>query len=393
MESGYEKGLRLEEMVARLFRSKGYDVKHNVRLIGRSGVEHQIDVFAEYRAPLHTSKIIIECKAYDKPVGKDVVMKLIHEVQDLGVDRGILITTSYFTPDAVATAEGYNIDLWDGVKLRELLKDVEKVEVEKFTEFINVFHIRPVISVNDAMVTINKEVKDALKRGGTIERCSLFFYPYYELDLEVRIYESRGMFKRKIEEKIASVTVFVDPVEGRLCNYDPKMGVIRLVPILELTDDEARAFRILLERGALTVSALAALLNCSTAKARKVVQGLVAKNIIGMMQQGRQTLYGPKIGAPNPMLTRTVPLDLRILGEPDSGVRILPRLSIAAVESFVNLLWRGRVRGHRVVFYPYFVCKISEYGKRYIKAVDLLTNRIDDNMSRILTALYDQLPL
>jgi len=46
-----------------------------------------------------------------------------------------------------------------------------------------------------------------------------------------------------------------------------------------------------------------------------------------------------------------------------------------------------------VVFYPYFVCKISEYGKRYIKAVDLLTNRIDDNMSRILTALYDQLPL
>jgi HJR/Mrr/RecB family endonuclease len=49
-------------------------------------------------------------------------MKLIHEVGDLGVDRGILVTTSYFTPDAVSTAQGYNVELWDNVKLRGAFK-------------------------------------------------------------------------------------------------------------------------------------------------------------------------------------------------------------------------------------------------------------------------------
>jgi len=88
--SGYEKGLALEEFVARIFRAKGYKVKHNFKLIGCSGVEHQIDVYAEYKAPLHTSGII-ECESYNKPVDKDIVMKLVYEVEDLGVNKGILI--------------------------------------------------------------------------------------------------------------------------------------------------------------------------------------------------------------------------------------------------------------------------------------------------------------
>ena len=55
--SVYEKGLRLEKCISDLFSSKGYEVKHNIKLKGRSGVEHQIDVYAEYKAPLHTSRI------------------------------------------------------------------------------------------------------------------------------------------------------------------------------------------------------------------------------------------------------------------------------------------------------------------------------------------------
>ncbi|MCD6126578.1 MAG: restriction endonuclease, partial [Thaumarchaeota archaeon] len=69
--SSYERGLALEELVAKIFRAKGYDVKHNIKLMGRSGVEHQIDVYAEYKAPLHTSRIVVECKSYDKPIDKD----------------------------------------------------------------------------------------------------------------------------------------------------------------------------------------------------------------------------------------------------------------------------------------------------------------------------------
>jgi len=132
-----------------------YDVKHNVKLVGRSGIEHQIDVYAEYKAPLHISKIIIECKSYDKPIDKDIVMKLIYEVQDLGVNRGILVTTSYYTPDAISAAEKYNIDLWDSTRLNKLLKGIKAKEIATYS---NVLHVKTTISIEKAREITNKHL-------------------------------------------------------------------------------------------------------------------------------------------------------------------------------------------------------------------------------------------
>ena len=157
----YEKGRKFEELIANLFRSRGYEVRHDIKMVGRSGVEHQIDIYAEYKAPLHTSRIIVECKSYSAPIDKDVVMKLISVVNDLGVDRGILITTSYFTPDAVATAKGYNIDLWDGVKLREVLGEMPTKYVETP---LNTFYVEPKIPLAEAMEKMNKELRGFFKR-------------------------------------------------------------------------------------------------------------------------------------------------------------------------------------------------------------------------------------
>ena len=60
-----------------LLKAYGYAVTHNVTLTGKSGNAHQIDVLAEYACPLHTSRLIVEAKAYEHHVGKDVVMKLV----------------------------------------------------------------------------------------------------------------------------------------------------------------------------------------------------------------------------------------------------------------------------------------------------------------------------
>lgn len=386
--SSYEKGLELEELITKLFKAKGYDAKHNIKLVGRSGVEHQIDVYAEYKAPLHTSKIIIECKSYDKPIEKDIVMKLIHEVQDLGADRGILVTTSYFTPDAASTAEGYNIDLWDGAKLRELLKEIK---IEEIHVPANIFYIKPMISIDEAMKTVDKNIKGIFGRKGTVESSSVIFHPYYELNIDARVYEAKGVIRRKVEEKIVSATILVDSTTGELCSYDPKDGIVRLIGLPTLSEEEARAFRIL-GGGSLTVSALASLLSCSTAKARRIVQGLVAKGVAEMFRVRQQTLYRLKMKIPDPSSLKPLPLNLKVRGEPGEGVKITPMLGLKNLESLVNLLWEGEIKSHKTVFYPYFACRIVEEEKRYIKAVDMLTNKIDEKISRIFTALYSQLP-
>lgn len=163
-----EKGLALELKLHNLFKSKGYDVIHNVKKRGRSEAEHQIDVFAEYRCPLHTSQVIIEAKAYDSPINKDRIMKLIQIVDDLGVDRGIIITTSHFTPDAIKTAEGHNATLWDRKHLVKLLGELEITAVQKglpkkiqITESV----VKPHLSIDVARKIIIDRLNKAASGG------------------------------------------------------------------------------------------------------------------------------------------------------------------------------------------------------------------------------------
>jgi hypothetical protein len=385
-----DKGLELERLVTNLFKAKGYDARHNVKMRGRSGVEHQIDVYAEYRAPLHVSKIIVECKSYDKPIDKDVVMKLIHEVEDLGVDKGILVTTSYFTPDAISTAQGYNVELWDGAKLRELLREVP---IEEGKALTNVYYVEPAIHVDEAVKTVDSTLKGVLGRKGSIESGSLVFYPYYEVDVDARVQELKGLIKKKVEARVVSATVLVDAVTGALCDYDPKVGVVGVASIPPLSDEEARAFRIL-SSGALNADMLASLLSCSTAKARKILQGLVAKGVARVVSSGRQVLYelGEEIPEPSSLRPLTSTVNVKS-GEPRDGVKVNVLIGLEGAQRALGLLWEGVVKGYKMIFYPYYACKIvTDEGKRYCKAVDMLTKRVDERVSKVLTSMYLELP-
>ena len=47
---------------------KNIEVKHNMKLTGKSGQKHQIDVYWEYQYDNTTFKIAIECKNYNHTV-------------------------------------------------------------------------------------------------------------------------------------------------------------------------------------------------------------------------------------------------------------------------------------------------------------------------------------
>ena len=48
----------------------------------------------------------------------------------------------------------------------------------------------------------------------------MVFYPYYEVGVDARIQELKGLIKKKVEARIVSVTVLVDVVTGALCDND-----------------------------------------------------------------------------------------------------------------------------------------------------------------------------
>lgn len=93
---------------------KGYG--SNCKVIGKSGLSHQIDVITSHTDGGHTYETAIECKYRKEKVNKDVVMKLVQILEDTGISKGIIVSKSGFTRDGVEYAKFKDIGI---VQLRE----------------------------------------------------------------------------------------------------------------------------------------------------------------------------------------------------------------------------------------------------------------------------------
>jgi hypothetical protein len=94
------------------------------KVVGKSGVTHQIDVLTAYSDGIHSYRTAIECKYWEKKITKDIVMKVAEIIDDAGINKGVIVSKSGFTQDGFDFARYKNIGL---VELRELdKKDLEE---------------------------------------------------------------------------------------------------------------------------------------------------------------------------------------------------------------------------------------------------------------------------
>ena len=90
---------------------KTTDVQHNIKLKGRSGQEHQIDVYWEYEIAGTKQKVAIECKNYNKTVGIGKVRDFYGVLHDLNNVAGIMVTKVGYQKGAKEYASEYGISL------------------------------------------------------------------------------------------------------------------------------------------------------------------------------------------------------------------------------------------------------------------------------------------
>lgn len=92
---------------------KTTEVKHNIKLIGKSGQEHQIDVYWEYEIAGVRHKVAIECKNYNStvPIGK--VRDFYSVLSDLNNVAGIMVTKIGYQEGAKKFASHYGINLME----------------------------------------------------------------------------------------------------------------------------------------------------------------------------------------------------------------------------------------------------------------------------------------
>lgn len=86
-------------------------VQHNVKLKGKSGCEHQIDVYWEYEIAGNKHRVAIECKNYNSKVEVANVRDFKGVLDDLNNVNGIMVSAQGYQSGAKRYAEEYGISL------------------------------------------------------------------------------------------------------------------------------------------------------------------------------------------------------------------------------------------------------------------------------------------
>jgi len=106
-------GSDFEKLLYRLFEAMGY----KVQLIGRPG-----DQGGDLIANKNGERILIQAKAYrDWPTGNAAVQQAVAAMKYYDCNKAMVITTSYFTKEAIALAKANNVELISKKRLQELL--------------------------------------------------------------------------------------------------------------------------------------------------------------------------------------------------------------------------------------------------------------------------------
>ncbi|GAB2844002.1 hypothetical protein GCM10027074_08350 [Streptomyces deserti] len=108
--------IAFESLVADLFRAMGMQAVTTQR-----SNDGGVDVDALDPTPIRGGKIVVQVKRYRSTVPPTAVRDLYGTVQDVGANKGVLVTTSGFGPGSHTFARGKPLELISGSELVDLL--------------------------------------------------------------------------------------------------------------------------------------------------------------------------------------------------------------------------------------------------------------------------------
>ena len=106
-----------ESLVTNLFSGMGLEAR-----LTRSSRDGGVDAVVFDPRPVLGGKVVIQAKRYKNTVGVSAVRDLYGTMMNEGANKGILVTTAGYGPDAFAFAKDKPIELIDGGGLLYLLE-------------------------------------------------------------------------------------------------------------------------------------------------------------------------------------------------------------------------------------------------------------------------------
>lgn len=144
------------------------DVQHNIKLLGKSGCNHQIDVYWEFEMMGVKHCVAIECKNYSREVSVGKLRDFYGVLQDIGNVKGIFVTKVGYQRGAKKFANHH------GIVLKELrfptAKDwegrVKNIVLNIHAQFINIKERSLDFDIDWLQVNYNFKKGDEISLGG-----------------------------------------------------------------------------------------------------------------------------------------------------------------------------------------------------------------------------------
>ncbi|MFP9117702.1 restriction endonuclease [Flavobacterium sp. RNTU_13] len=199
---------------------QGYNINiegygNDCKIMGYSGVPHQVDVLTSETDQTGTFRTAIECKYWDRKVNKDIVMKLLAIINDTDIQRGIIVSKSGYTPDAQQFAKHHNILI---VQLREAGKEYpeQQRELHLFDLGINIgiTRRRPIVT--------NIVAKDIENKSITLHKEDQYYIFLKHANGKItNLFDEIMVFNRYLQEQEPSVSVTKEYSHNQCLLYFP----------------------------------------------------------------------------------------------------------------------------------------------------------------------------
>jgi len=358
MSGSYGKGIEFEKFVVELFRKAGFIVQHNVVLQGKSGAKHQIDVLAMYRTPVTEFKVLVECKNWDKPINKDVVMKVYNEVQDLGFDKGIIITQSYPTVDALRSASATNVEIIDRYKLASIIEELGVKELKELMKSEEKY------SPHAKFISMPEKVREEVAKYPSYK---VLYLPLYILNYVTKSVKREGILRRKKVVTETRYVVIVDGIFGQYGAITNKGLDFMRSALVPLTSEEVATYKILTSLKQAYAEHIASYMGISVAKARKILEGLVAKQLAERYRGKRRYTYYYK---PFILAYREHKINFQEHDNPEpNAIIIKPIVDVGALLTILKEVADIEIEKYRIVYYPIVIAKEDETKEIIIDGV------------------------
>lgn len=199
------------------------DVRHNVKVKGKSGATHQIDVYWEFKLAGVTYKTCIECKHYGTKIKKTNIAAFATIIEDIGNANGIFVTTMGYQEGAMQLAKSKGIRL---LLVNHLLKTVSIVS--RFTA--------PITEVTGIKYN-RKQARSALEKLGLNNYALTTRWSNHTI-----FYDQFGAYTTTLKEFFSNKT----SSEGRFKISKPGLYDMTDIGLLEIEELE---YKITIQRG------------------------------------------------------------------------------------------------------------------------------------------------